>query len=283
MADQSGPSRDRRPDLRASGGGIHRHLDRLTFLDKVRTLVPESLHDLHDRATSGADESEALDAWATRWNLVDDWVLDVARRTFRIYADPAKHRQKREQYLRIYYDANRELIERGELSMRPPAYGRDDLEPPYDHLQWVGGLRESLSDLSYEAVRDLPLIRRPAAPFEFSASYDPEIDSRDEIRDRLLDEWEAHADAREAQARQDGATDPVRKRARSGEDATLHFAWAARWQVLGESYSEIGDDPGDDVPTTRSPKTVREAVIDVCDRIGLTRRTKIDPPNNLRS
>lgn len=268
--------RQYRPDLRAPGGGRHLHLDRLIFLRKIQEHIPECLRDLYQTATSGEDEDNALSVWSTRWNLVDEWINEVARRTYRVYAEPGKHRQKRERYLQIY-DWNQELIEAGEVSMRPPPFGRKDLEPPYEFLRWYG-LGTSLSDLSYASIREFSFLRRPADPFIFTASYDPEIDSRAEIRERLIEEWESFADAREAQARDEGAEEPVRKRGRTG-DATLHFAWAARWQVGKESATEIGENPGEGVSTTRHPKTVREAVKNVCERIDLTRRTKLDTPD----
>lgn len=292
----------RRPDLRAPGGGKHLHLDRLTFLEKVQQLIPECLRDLYERAASEASEEEALAAWSAHWNLVDDWVLDAAQRTYRIYADPAKHLRRRRRQVRIF-ELNRDLMYRGKVPRRPSPFGSDPFEPPYqnhpwadtsepltesaiesirepaclrppyERLRWLGGVRKSLPDLTHKAIRDFPLLRRPAAPFEFSQSYDPEVDSRSERRERLLRKWKTWADAQEAKARDEGAEEPVRKRGRTG-DATLHFAWAARWQVDEESYAEIGQQPGPGISVTRSRQTVREAVLDVCRRIELTRRSK---------
>lgn len=268
MARDDDEPRARRPDLRAPEGGLDLHLDRLTFLRKVRELHPEVLRDLHDRATSDQEEDEALREWSSAWNLADPWLLDAARNTYRIFSQPDLHRQRRQGYVRAY-ELNRELIERGEVEMRPPPFGPDEVEPLDRHLRWY--VSTSLPDLRLESVRDFPLLRTPAPPFEF-ADYDPEVDAEADADARMWARWQAYKAKRRYEAREDGATKAPKKRARSGEDATLHFEWLARWQVGKETYEEIARDPGEGVDPVR-PKTVGVAVRSTADRIGLTRRT----------
>lgn len=263
--------RELRPDLRPVGGGLALHLDRLTFLLKVQDLVPECLEDLYRRAIDRGNQDEVLADWSEEWNLVDDWIMEVARDTYELYANPVKHRAKREQYLRIY-QLNKELIDRGEVSMRPPPYGSDEVEPPAGGLRWAG-LKVELRDLTLQAIRDFPLLRTPAEPFIFTG-YDPEIDNEASSDARLWAAWEDYKKARQEQARQHGAIDSVRRRARSSDDPHLHFTWLVRWQVKGETHLEIAGNPAEGSEPV-SEKSVQRAVQKLAARIGITRRSQL--------
>lgn len=261
------------PDLRAPGGGLALHQDRSTFLTRVEELRTDCLRELQARALSDSGEDEVLSVWSKRWNLVDDWILEVARKTYRIYKNPDAHRSRRQTWRNVYR-WNQPLIERGELSpiRTPPDEG--DTDPPFSTLRFYG-LGHTQDGLTLEDVKANPFLRTP----EVDAAVpgwppDPEIDSEAEARAAFNRYWEE----RRRRSLERGASQPAEKRAHTGGTPDLHFAWLARWQVgpdgVHESHQEIADDPGEGA-RPRSRQTVQEAVARTADRIGLTRRSQL--------
>lgn len=259
-----------RPDLRAPGGGLHLHLDRLVFLEKICDLVPECLQDLYDHALSEEDVDSAVSEWASRWNLVDPWILDVARETFRIYSCPDTHQQRRRQSRRVY-EWNRPLQEEGDIPSHWMRWAPDpdDLEPPYRELRFYG-LGHAQPGLDLESLRENPFLRTPAPVKVPGWPPDPEVDSESEARVAFERWWREQKRA----AREAGASESRQKRSHTGGDPHLHFSWLARWQVGGESQKEIAENPGEGV-RKRERQTVQEAITRTADRIGLTRRTEL--------
>lgn len=270
MARNDDDSQRRRPDLQAPGGGLSLHSDRLIFLEKVAELVPECLQDLQLRALSDEEEGDVLEGWCDDWNLADDWLREVAEKTYRIYSRPATHRQRRETW-RDIYRWNRPLQEEGKISSdlmrrRPPP--EDDGSPPYRELRFYA-LGHTQPDLTPQATRDNPFFRRPGPSLPHWPP-DPEHDSKADAQAAFERYWEALRE----RSLQEGGSEAAGKRRRSSDDPDLHFAWLARWQVGGESQQEIADNPGEDV-TTKARQTVHEGIADAASRIGLTRRSQL--------
>lgn len=262
-----------RPELRAPGGGLALHQDRLTFLTNVRDHRTECLRELQEGALSEVDEVDVIASWSRRWSLIDNWVLEVVRNTYRIYEDPEEHRNKRESWRKIYR-LNQPLIERGEWSpsSTPPEEG--DTDPPFSSLRFYG-LGHTQHGQTLEEVQANPFLRTPEVDAIVPGwPPDPEIDSEGEARAAFKRYWEE----RRRRSLERGASQPTEKRAHTGGSPDLHFAWLARWQVgpdgVHESHQEIADDPGEAV-RPRSRQTVQEAVARTADRIGLTRRSQL--------
>lgn len=274
-----------RPELRAPGGGLALHQDRRTFLIKVQELRTDCLRDLQERALSDVDRDDALASWSKRWNLVDDWLVEVARKTYGIYAQPETHRGRRDNWRKIYR-FNREQIEAGEMSVSPPP-DEDDSEPPFVRIRWYG-LGHTQFGMTREDAQENPFVR---APVQTTWPPDPEIDAELEV---TVPDWppdpeiDSEAEARAAferywnellqRSRERGASEATEKRAHTGGSPDLHFAWLVRWQVgpddVNESHQKIADDPGEGV-RPRSRQTVQEAVARTADRIELTRRSQL--------
>ncbi len=92
--------------------------------------------------------------------------------------------------------------------------------------------------------------------------WHPQWESRAAYKENRLREIDEHMDEKEAWAESQGMKPGIKKRGSFDK----HFEWLARYQVVPESYGEVGQV----VHADRS--TVRDAVRKTADLIGLTLR-----------
>lgn len=166
----------------------------LTYIDKAL--------EYYNAGGMPTDYGNALVVWLKRWNLTEDWLLDMARSTLGQW----RNVQDVPDFPHLGY---RTL---GRLEWHLELY----TQAPNGHL-----------DFEFDRFHCYP------------QSWDPFVESRKQFRDRFMERFEkqldAYLDKVDGMAVAQGVVPTPEKR------NLEHFVWTVRYQVLGLSYRQIAD------------------------------------------
>jgi len=230
--------------------------------DALDTLMIEGLDQrVPDWRERLLEVEGAIRAWGQRWNLNDEWLLAVA---FHALDKPAKPFE-----LPLVFGLTEAVVP-------PPEEGGEDDALKHLLIKRVSEALDSGVHLPAEDTgrsrEDHAAVRRGLSPWLPGTS-----ESRSDARSRMLDALERvveeHLTRMQELAREQGFRPPLEKRSRvkAKRSPDVHFEWLARFQVSGETQSDIRKSIRKERPDLQS---VRKAISKTAEECRVTRRGK---------